>query len=295
LRTAALHSSFTAMAASMRFVHRWFRRAPAVREEEWRDRLAGAGPNLVVHGHPGRPTIRLEVYGPGPMVRRLQREHGGSVERLDVLALAARANAPRRPLRPTPKIGIVDAHGHWPAARPRPRHVLRIAGAMAFGTGEHATTANCLRLLAAEAHRLAPGWTALDIGTGSGILAMAAEKLGGKRIDAFDDDPRAVAAARANLRRNRCQHVTLATRNLLRWRPSRRYPVVLANVFSELLRAAAPRLTAALGPGACLILSGILRSQEAEVLATFEAGGLTLEKTARRGPWVSLQLRAPQS
>lgn len=286
-------SSLTPVATAAQFVRRWTRRAPAGREDEWRTLLAPVGGGLVVHGHPGRPTIRLECYGPAPLLRRLQREHGGRIEKINATALAARANAPRRPLRPVPDLGIIDAHGRWPAAKPRPRILLRIAGAMAFGTGEHATTAACLRLLRAEVDRLAPGWTALDIGTGSAILAIAAEKLGAARVDAFDDDPRAIPAAQANLRRNRCRRVSISRRNLLRWSPRRRYPVVVANVFSEILRAAAPSITAALSAGGCLILSGILRPQENETLATFTAHSLTLEKTSRRGKWVTLQLRAP--
>jgi ribosomal protein L11 methyltransferase len=282
------------MSTSARFVHRWTRRVPAHREDEWRERLFDPDTSLVVHGHPGRPTVRLEVYGPTAALRRLARVHGGKVARIDAAALATRANAPRRPLRPLPQMGIVDAHGRWPANRPKPRSVLRIAGAMAFGTGEHATTAACLRLLAAEVGRLAPGWTLLDVGTGSGILAIAAEKLGAVRVEAFDNDPRAVTAAQANLRRNRCRRISLSTRDVLRWRPARRHPLVIANILSEILRAAAPRLKAALQPGACLILSGILRQQEEEVLETFGALGLIHEKTARRGRWSSLQMRAPE-
>ena len=135
--------------------------------------------------------------------------------------------------------------------------------------------------------------TALDIGTGSGILAIAAEKLGAKRVDAFDNDARAIPAARANLRRNRCGRVHITKTNLLRWKPRRRYPLVVANVFSEILRAATTQITAAVMPGGCLVLSGILRPQERETLANFEARGFRIENTSRRGKWVTLQLRAP--
>ena len=133
----------------------------------------------------------------------------------------------------------------------------------------------------------------MDIGTGSGILAIAAEKLGATRVDAFDYDPRALPAARANLRRNHCTRVTLTHRDLLTWRPTRRYPVVMANVFSEILCAAAPQIIATLRPKACLILSGILRTLEKETVATFTARGLQLEASTRRGKWVTLLLRAP--
>lgn len=288
-------SSLAVMPASTRFIRRWVRRAAADHEDLWRTRLDDIGGGLVIHGCPGRRTVRLEAYGPAPLLRRLHRDFGGRVETIDAAAAAARANAPRRPLLPASEIGVLDIDGCWPEERPRPRIVLHITGAMAFGTGDHATTATCLRLMQAEARRLAPGWTALDIGAGSAILAIAAEKLGAASVHAFDNDPRAVQAARSNLRRNRCRRITLAVRDLLDWAPTRRYDLVTANVFSELLRSAAPHITTALNPGACLILSGILRSQENETVSSFTTRRLVLEQTTRRGKWVTLQLRHPQS
>jgi ribosomal protein L11 methyltransferase len=165
---------------------------------------------------------------------------------------------------------------------------------MAFGTGEHATTAACLRFLCQEAGRIGKDWTMLDIGTGSGILAISAEKLGAKRVDAFDYDERAIKAAQANMRRNRCGRIKTTKTNLLRWKPRKTYPLVAANVFSEILRLAAPQITAAVRPGGCLILSGILRQQEHETLETFLLFGLQLEAVSRRGKWVTLQLKAPR-
>jgi ribosomal protein L11 methyltransferase len=189
---------------------------------------------------------------------------------------------------------VVDVHGAWPEEIPRPRILLRIGSAMAFGTGDHATTASCLRLLLAEAAEAGGAWSALDIGTGSGILAVAAEKLGADSVTAFDNDPRAVRAARANLRVNRCLKVNLGEGDITRWQPGRRrHRVVMANLFSGLLVAGAPRIVRALAPGGGLILSGILRSQEADVLAVFQAAGLASERTLRRGKWVALLLRAP--
>ena len=275
-----------------RHVWCWVRHASSTHEDAWRERLAFLGSDLVIHARPGTKIIRLEAYrSSAATLQALRRTLGGRVAKIDVRRLVERANAPRRPLRLAADFVVMDAHGRWPAAQPKPRILLRIAGAMAFGTGEHATTAACLRFLRAQAGRLPAGWTALDIGTGSGILAIAAEKLGAARVEAFDYDPRALPAARANLRRNRCRHITLCRRDLLKWRPSRRYDVVTANVFSEILRAAAPTITATLLPGACLILSGILRTQEKETLATFLTRSLTLEKTTRRGKWVTLLLR----
>jgi ribosomal protein L11 methyltransferase len=274
---------------------RWVRSAAAKYEDAWRERLSFLKPDsLVIHGHPGRKLIRIEAYAGKPAgLRVLAEVFGGKVEKFDTDRIAARANAPRRPLRIGRKLGIIDTNGRWPDNLPRPEILLRIGSAMAFGTGEHATTSSCLRFLINEAESCGPEWTCLDLGTGSGILAMAAEKLGAVRVRAIDYDARAVKAARENLRRNRCKRVTLTGDDLLKWNTGRtRYRIVLANVFSEILRAAAPRIVRSVAPGGCLILSGILRPQEKEVLRTFRALDLRHEASARRGKWVTLRLRA---
>lgn len=273
---------------------RWLRRAKAGHEHAWRDVLVGLGPErLVIHGRPGGRMIRLEIYDTNAAaLRRLAAAFGGKVECFDVEAAAAHANAPRRPLYIGNAVGILDEHGAWPSKRPRPDVILHIAGAMAFGTGEHATTAGCLRFLAHEATRCAPGWKCLDLGTGSGILAIAAEKFGAAGVLAIDYDTRAVRAARTNTRRNRCRHVKVTAGDIMAWKPARaKYRVVLANMFSSVLCSAAARISQAVASDGCLILSGILRTQEDEVLRAFFSTGLRTDRAARRGKWVTLLLR----
>ena len=277
---------------SPRIVWRWVRLAPADKESAWRECLALAGYQPVIFGRPGSSRLRIEVYGTKKELALLCGAFGGRAGTVDAVRLAKRANAPRRTLRLGPDLAIIDAHGSWPARQRKPRILLRIAGAMAFGTGEHATTSACLRFLQVRAADSGEDWTMLDIGTGSGILAIAAEKLGAARIDAFDYDPRAVSAARANLRRNRCGKVQVAARDLRRWKPRRRYSLVAANVFSQVLRAAAPAITSAVAPNGRLILSGILRSQEKETLATFNSRHFRVMKVHRRGKWVTALLQA---
>lgn len=274
---------------------RWTRKAPAHHETAWRERLSSLGPAcLIVHARPRAKTIRLEVYADkSQSLRQLARILGGKVDRLDAEKIAARANAPRKPLRIGRQLGVVDNEGRWPEELPRPEILLRIGSAMAFGTGEHATTSACLRYLVQETKSCAPGWICLDLGTGSGILAIAAEKLGASKVRAIDYDPRAVKAAKENLARNRARRVNLTEGDLLTWNPGRaRYRVVLANVFSEILRSAAPRIAQSVTPRGCLVLSGILRTQETGVLRTFRPLGFKFEAAARRGKWVTLRLRA---
>lgn len=274
---------------------RWVRNAAARHEHAWRERLSFLRPGSVaIHGRPGSKRIRIEVYAQKtPDLRAIAEVFGGKVEKFDADLVAARASVPRKPLRIGDTIGVIDAHGAWPAKIPQPRILLRISSAMAFGTGEHATTSACLRFLADEAKNCEPGWTCLDLGTGSGILAIAAEKLGAHEVLGLDYDPRAVKAARANLRLNRCRRADIEEANLLKWRSGRtRHRIALANVFSEVLRAAAQGIVRSVSPGGCMILSGILRPQEKEVLRNFRALGMKFEKAARRGKWVTLRLRA---
>lgn len=279
-----------AKARTSRHIQRWVRHASAAHEDAWRERLAFLGTGLVIHARPRTRLMRLEAYGSMKMLRQLSQEFGGKLERIDTMEIATRANAPRRPLRLNSGFAVMDAHGTWPVSAEKPRILLRIAGAMAFGTGEHATTSTCLRFLLRESERIGKDWTLLDIGTGSGILAIAAEKLGAKRVEAFDYDERAVKAAQANVRRNHCKRIKLSRNDLMRWKPRRRYPLVVANVFSEILRLAAPQITAAVFPAGRLILSGILRPQEREILVTFRAHGFILVRASRRGRWVTLEL-----
>lgn len=271
----------------------WTRRVATTQEDVWRERLAENISALVVHGRPDARTIRLEIYASRKAdAEHLIREFGGTLTHLNVDKILAKSTTPRRPLLLAQGLAVIDEHGTWPSHRPKPAILLRIGGAMAFGTGEHATTATCLRFLHNEASRLSSPWTALDIGTGSGILSITAERLGASHVTAFDNDERAVHAALTNVRRNRCRHITITTGDILRWRPGRaRYPIVIANVYSSILCQAAPQIVCAVASHGSLILSGILRTDEKDILDSFVTPTLTLEKVVRRGRWVTMLLR----
>ena len=168
---------------------------------------------------------------------------------------------------------------------------------MAFGTGEHATTAMCLRLLKDIARKHTPGsWDVLDLGTGSGILALAGKTFGAGSAFGLDNDPHAVRTARENAQLNgiSARSVKFARADLLRWHGEngRTWPVVTANLFSELLIRLMPGVIApAVAPGSDLILSGVLGSQADEVVAAVGAVGLTLVTTKQRGRWRAFHAR----
>ena len=133
--------------------------------------------------------------------------------------------------------------------------------------------------------------TIVDIGTGSGILALAARIFGARTVEGGDFDPVAVRVAKENAVANKVRGVHFARMDVLKWKAPRRWPVVLANVFSTTLIAAASRIASAVEHGGRLILSGILRTQEREVLAAFRKQGCRLKRAVRKGKWVTLLTR----
>jgi ribosomal protein L11 methyltransferase len=166
--------------------------------------------------------------------------------------------------------------------------VLALDPGMAFGTGLHPTTRLCLAGLERAADRgdLA-GARALDVGCGSGILAIAAARLGAASVLGLDVDPIAIEATRANARRNRLTRRIRAREGSL---PSDepRFDVVLANLIASVLITLAAPLRDELRTGGLLLASGIFEDREAEVAAEFEAAGLTLVERAAEGEWVLL-------
>ncbi len=164
---------------------------------------------------------------------------------------------------------------------------------LSFGTGQHPTTEFCLR----EVVRLRPRdpgrpRSLLDAGTGSGILALAAARLGFRPVTAFDFDPEAVDIARGNASANGlAEQVTFTRRDVARLpaRPQRPFDVVCANLQSDLLLRHAALLVAQVAPGGHLVLAGILATEFASVQSRFEAPdlGLRLIRHATRREWTS--------
>ena len=169
--------------------------------------------------------------------------------------------------------------------------VIDLDPGMAFGTGQHATTQMCLEALE---RRITPGATVLDVGCGSGILAVAAALLGAAGVDAVDIDPAAVRATAENGARNgvtdlvRVKQGSVGEAWPFRARPNARYDIVLANLSSRLVQELACPLVEALRPGGVALVSGIIAEQEAACRAALEpAGGATTSRRKREG-WVLL-------
>jgi ribosomal protein L11 methyltransferase len=161
--------------------------------------------------------------------------------------------------------------------------VVRLDPGVAFGTGTHPTTRLCLRWLDAT---LRPGASVLDYGCGSGILAIAAAKLGASRVVGCDIDPQALQAARANSEANsvRADYTQPDSLRAGTW------DVVLANILSNPLMLLAPALLARVAPGGALVLSGILERQADDVIEAYRAvdASVPLSVWAADEGWVCL-------
>jgi ribosomal protein L11 methyltransferase len=185
----------------------------------------------------------------------------------------------------------------WRRHRPRPDDVvLALDPGMAFGTGLHPTTRLCLAGVESIGDRgLLDGARVLDVGCGSGILAIAAAKLGAAEVVGLDTDPIAIEATEANAARNRVGGRAGARRPVIRARvgslPSGEPPfdVIVANLIAGLLVTLAPPLRDELRPGGVILASGIFVDREADVRAAFEAVGLEIRGRSAEGEWVALE------
>jgi ribosomal protein L11 methyltransferase len=171
---------------------------------------------------------------------------------------------------------------------------IQIDAGLAFGTGHHGTTAGCLEMISTVVRNERPR-NALDIGTGSAVLAIAIAKLGPIQVLATDIDPVATRVARGNVRQNQANAwVKCETAAGLRHISIQRgapYDLIVANILARPLMQMAPELAAVLAQGGSVILSGILASQRQRVLAAYRIQALFHVKTLWRNGWVTLHLR----
>ena len=167
--------------------------------------------------------------------------------------------------------------------------VLVLDPGLSFGTGQHPTTAFCLEELVS---RRKPGQkqSMLDLGTGSGILAIAAARLGYAPVHALEFDPVALRIARENARRNSvAKKLTFAQQDVSKLAPasSFKYSLICANLVSSLLLSEQRKLVARLAPGGVLVLAGILKQEFRSVEQAYREVGLRMVKSWAQGEWRS--------
>ena len=247
---------------------------------------ARARGGLAIISSPGRRRLQLEIVCKSRTdAQKLVSEFGGRGKKLprDWLKRFARANETKRPLKIGKRLLIFNVGG-TPASRVSRHkghsHIFIPAGA-AFGTGDHVTTALSLRLLEQLTRQWNAGWSIVDLGTGSGILALSAKCLGAEHVVAIDLDPVAISTAETNAQLNKIDNVDFRVGDVRRWKPAHRIDIVTANLFSQLLIEILPKLKR----GRWLILSGVLRDQEKEFIYALRRSKIDIVQVRRRGKW----------
>jgi ribosomal protein L11 methyltransferase len=201
----------------------------------------------------------------------------------------------KRHFKPIEIGGALLIKPSWSTRRAKKNQAVVILDpGLSFGTGQHPTTGFCLQQLAGVANSKLktqnPKRSFLDIGTGSGILAISAAKLGYSPIEAFDFDPEAVRVARENARRNRVLEkirIHRADVTKMPLRRAKKYSVVCANLISTLLISERDRIVAALGADGILVLAGILQTEFLQVQRAYEKAGLKLITSRSENEWRS--------
>jgi ribosomal protein L11 methyltransferase len=194
----------------------------------------------------------------------------------------------KRHFRPIEIQGHLLIKPSWSRRRARPgQRIVILDPGLSFGTGHHPTTSFCLQQLA-RCRQPGTAQSFLDIGTGSGILSIAAAKLGYDPVVAFDCDPAAVRVSRQNIKRNKVR-VRLGRGDLARLPrlARRRFDVVCANLICDLLLAQAEGIRQLLNPGGQLIVAGILGREFQKVRQKFHEINLTFDRSAVDKEWKS--------
>lgn len=188
------------------------------------------------------------------------------------------------PQKITPQIVVKPT---WHAYSSEPGEIiLEIDPGMAFGTGTHPTTVLCIQLLE---DYLRPGNSMLDVGTGSGILLIAAAKLGAGAVAGIDLDPLAVSVARKNLEQNRVadRHADLMCGHLVD-NISKTYDLVVANILAEVIIELLDPVVRVIRPGGIFICSGIIEAYQMKVAEKMAACGFDILDVRKEGDWVAL-------
>ncbi len=186
-------------------------------------------------------------------------------------------------------------HGHHDRDRvPVNKLRIEIEAALAFGTGHHGTTRGCLVLLDEVLRRRTPK-RVLDLGSGTGVLAIAAAKALHHHVLASDIDPRSVEVARENARLNGVGNLveTICATGFHspRFAAEGPFGLVLANILAAPLRKLAPKMAAHLAPSAYIILSGLLPHQAGSVVAAYRSNGVKLIRRLQLDGWTSLLMQ----
>lgn len=191
------------------------------------------------------------------------------------------------------RIGKIVIKPSWEEFIPSGNEVvIELDPGMAFGTGTHPTTRLCLKLLQ---EIITPQTKMLDVGTGSGILALSGAKLGAAKVTAMDIDPVAVKVTLDNIKRNRMEGlIEVYESNLLNRRLDSKFNLVVANIISNAIIEISSQLKRVLEPGGLFLASGIIEERYAEVLDSLIKQGFSHVKNVFEEGWVGLIVKAEE-
>ncbi|MEO0413822.1 MAG: 50S ribosomal protein L11 methyltransferase [Verrucomicrobiota bacterium] len=279
-------------------IYRWSKFVEESELDEWETRLIVDEVEYLVEFVVNRKRHRLDSYSTErEQAEELKKRYGGGVTHIKPEQWQP-ATGPEsdKVLKILDQFVVTEsddaAHIQKLAAEHAGKTVLSFPPQLAFGTGGHPTTANCLRFLVdfAKAND-SDDWDLLDLGCGSGILAVAGAKLNAKKIEALELDEIALDWARKNGgRHDVADAIDFIEADAIKWlreEPPHRYDVVAANLFRDLLVEVLPSLPKWLKPGGTVILSGFLTTQAKDVNDVAAKYGIELEDFLRRGKWVA--------
>jgi len=272
-------------------VYLWRKRAELHWVEAHEDLLqTRAFGQLVIVRRPGRRRLELEIACRSRSdSSALLKEFGGRIEALPRNWLERFTRGDSKAINIGKRMVVPSVGGTLVSrlSRHKGRSHLIIPASLAFGTGQHATTAMSLRFLEELTRCWTPGWSLADLGTGSGILALAAKCFGAGRVLGIDNDPAAISVAKSNARLNKIRGATFQLGDVHRWNSAQKTDVITANLYSDLLIEMLPKLRGY----AWLILSGILRRQQTELVHALQRNHLGVISMKHRGKWVAILAR----
>ena len=246
-----------------------------------------------------RDTVKVSLFVPEE--KNLLEYTGFLTERFSALGIGAEINLDgvneedwaeswKQYYKPIPlgKVTIVPAWEKYEAKEGEV--IIKMDPGMAFGTGTHETTRLVMKIMQDE---IKGGERALDVGTGSGILAICASKLGAKSVNAYDIDPVAVKVARENALADGCENITVGVSDLLAGvdRSGGKYDFCVANIVADIIIRMMPDIKNYLTHGAPLILSGIISMRADEVKESVKKNGFKVVREERENDWLALMVR----
>ncbi len=284
----------------------WSKTISASQEEYFEDRFLGmAQTNAVITKLSDAKKLRVEVYlEKKNSAKDLINEFGGKVEKIKKRNWA-RINAPsKRPLIKIRDQILVSDNPNLRSLKSLKKKypnkkIIAIPAALAFGTGDHATTSTCLRIIVDISKKYLKektDWSFCDIGTGTGILAITAKLMGANRVEGFDFDPEAITIAKRNIDINSVDDIQIYEKDVFQWLPSERksWNIIAANIFANVLNPNLEKIWSAVSNDGHLVISGILNEHHKSVIETSKSNGMPTPNIHTKGKWVSFHYQKSQ-